>query len=1173
MFLLRDTDDLVISASDLWAASECEFGLLRTLDEKLGRKPPAIRHDDPVRRRAAELGDRHEAQELARRVAMFGQARPGEAIGVREIARPTAYTTAELRAAHDETIEALHAGYPVVFQGCFFDGRFHGYADFLNRSDDGTATATYTVADTKLARTTRVPALLQIAAYADQLQHAGIPTSPYAELILGDNTTHRYPLADIVPVFKERWRRLTRIIDEHLDETGPVSWNDPRYLACGRCDTCADEARQYRDLLLVAGMRLSQRKKLRAHGIHTIDHLAAATGPVPDIAARGLTATREQAALQLEAERANDGVIRYAVHDPGALDALPPPSQGDIFFDFEGDPMWSTGGDRPGPADWGIEYLFGVLEAPIDGEDPVFRPFWAHDRAAERDALEDFMEYVTKRRVRYPDLHIYHYAAYEKAALTRLAARHGTCEDAVDNLLRAGVLVDLYAVVRNADRISAASYSIKSLEPLYMGDDLRDGDVTNATQSIIEYANYCTARELGDDALAKQMLQGIEDYNRYDCLSTLRLRDWLLDRAREHGIVSDLGMRSGGVDGDAVDTDGVHDRLAALAGPPDDRTADQQAYAMLAAATGYNAREHKPFWWAHFDRLNNPVDEWVDTRDVFVVDDARVVTPWQKPTERSQPHRRTRLEGRFGTGSLVGVGSSLQAVYAAPVPPGIIVPEGTIRGCKSGAKIVERGVAEGGDEYLVVDETLARDCPEFHQMPMALVPDPPPRTQRIDEALREIAVEACSGLPDQPAVDLLRRRSPRLIGGAALPPVKTGSTAEIDAIHAATRALDSSYVAVQGPPGTGKTHIGARVVRRLVEEDSWRIGIVAQSHAVVEHFLGELVEAGLDPALVAKKRQPETPAAWTCIRDDEYASYLAAHARTGCVVGGTAWDFANTDRIGRRELDLLLVDEAGQFALATTLAASVSATRLLLLGDPRQLPQVSQGCHPEPVDESALGWLVEGHATLPSERGYFLDTSWRMHPSICARVSTLSYDGQLHARSSVTRTRSLQGVVPGVEVVVVPHRDNAVSSIEEADGVVAQVRALIGRQWADGQDPSTPRALEESDILVVAPYNAQVNLILEQLTIAGFPDVPVGSVDKFQGRQAAVVIVSMTASARDEIPRGIGFLLNRNRVNVSVSRGQWKSIIIRSDVLTDFTPNTPAELLELGAFIGLCEDA
>ncbi|MGB1225720.1 MAG: DEAD/DEAH box helicase, partial [Mycobacterium sp.] len=236
----------------------------------------------------------------------------------------------------------------------------------------------------------------------------------------------------------------------------------------------------------------------------------------------------------------------------------------------------------------------------------------------------------------------------------------------------------------------------------------------------------------------------------------------------------------------------------------------------------------------------------------------------------------------------------------------------------------------------------------------------------------------------------------------------------------------------------------------------------------------------------------------------------------------------------------------------------------------QQLPQVTQGTHPEPVDVSALGWLVEGHKTLPSERGYFLDRSYRMHPDVCRAVSRLSYDGRLRSHESLTAARRLDGVAAGVRMLAVEHDGNATASPEEAEAIVAEIAALMGTMWIDEQGH---RALQQHDVLVVTPYNAQVVLIRRKLDAAGLTGVRAGTVDKFQGQQAPVVFVSMTASSIDDVPHGIAFLLNRNRLNVAVSRAQYLAVIVRSSQLTDYLPGTPDRLVELGAFLALGEPA
>ena len=266
-------------------------------------------------------------------------------------------------------------------------------------------------------------------------------------------------------------------------------------------------------------------------------------------------------------------------------------------------------------------------------------------------------------------------------------------------------------------------------------------------------------------------------------------------------------------------------------------------------------------------------------------------------------------------------------------------------------------------------------------------------------------------------------------------------------------------------------------------------------------------------------------------------------------------------------LDLLVIEEAGQFNLANTIAVAATARNLLLLGDPQQLPQVSQGTHPEPVDESALGWLIEGNHTLPPERGYFLAHSHRMHPAVCAAVSRLSYDGRLRSNETVTAARCLDGYQPGLRLLTIAHDGNSVDSPEEAQAIVDEARRLLGRDWTDALGVTRP--LAPGDLLVVTPYNAQVVMLRRHLDAAGLGEVRAGTVDKFQGQQAPVVFFSMAASSIDDVPRGISFLLNRNRLNVAVSRAQYAAVIVQSEMLTEYLPGTPHGLVDLGAFLTL----
>ena len=404
--------------------------------------------------------------------------------------------------------------------------------------------------DTKLARHAKVTALLQLAAYGDQLLKAGITPAPAVTLVLGatvplpgggfDYVRSHHKLSEILPVFRERRDRFLALTSSHLAQPGTVRWGAPGLSACGRCDYCQEQVAATDDLLLVARMNSAQRKALHKDGIRTVRALAEAALVNPN---SSLLRLQAQARMQTgigpadgEVRYIKDGeehTIRFGVIPENTLAELPPPSAGDIFFDFEGDPLWQESATGV----WGLEYLFGVIEAPTGpGVAGVFRPFWAHDREAEKQAFLDFLEYVQKRRQDYPDMHVYHYAAYEKTALRKLSVLHVAGEDVVDEWLREGLLVDLYQTVRNSIRISENSYSIKKLEPLYMGTNLRSGDVKDAGASVVAYAHYCDARDDGRAEEAAGILAGISDYNEYDCLSTLELRNWLLGLARERGI-------------------------------------------------------------------------------------------------------------------------------------------------------------------------------------------------------------------------------------------------------------------------------------------------------------------------------------------------------------------------------------------------------------------------------------------------------------------------------------------------------------------------------------------------------------------------------------------------------------------------------------------------------------
>lgn len=1214
---------LVTSASDLTRASSCEFAVARDLDARLGRLAAIEQPKDEMLERTAILGTAHE-------LAIIADYR--SRAEVVEIARADRADRAGLDAIEpcaEQTLDALRSGANVIVQGTFVDrehdlgtagtlgiagilgtagtlgtagdpvgadGRvlpiaFVGFADFLVRMPSGA----YRVQDSKLARRAKVTALLQLAAYAEQLERLGIAVDPEVELILGNREVSIHRLDDIAPVLRVRRARLHRLLRERAAASEPIAWRDPSVTYCRTCAWCASEIATHDDVSQVAGLTGAQWSKLGAVGIKTLADLATSTTGVEGIAPSTLDTLRLQAALQHEAATARaagapaNSPPPVRVRNALALHALPPASPGDLYFDFEGDPLYT----EHDPARWGLDYLFGMVDTVS-----TFTAYWAHSFADERDALLAFLADVEARRAIHPDLHVYHYASYERTHLRSLAARHGVGEQIIDEWLRSGVLVDLYTVVKNALRVGSPSYSIKYLEPIYWPEAREGAAVGRGDDSIAEYIRSRELAEQGDAAGAQKILDNIGDYNTVDCISTLKLAAWLRGLAAEHPAPKPAmrdddaeGDSLDGVTGPEIDDSPLRTALLTLAANSDgtaaeepdrtvlERTPEQRAYAYAAAAIDYHRREHKTFWWEHFDRLVTLPAEWADVRDVFVVDpDApHQASPWGKTGKQRSLRRTLTLHGTWAPGSRPSVSgmSGPFAIYEQPAP----LPSNN----RDPLARSTRGVTVEalGDGHVVVTETLAAGVEPYDALPVALTPASPPSPGQQKPAIEEWGAALVAAHPEWPAEpvgDLLRRVPPRTRSGAVLAPVAADADGEPDRVSAVIASLldlDRSYLAVQGPPGTGKTYLGAHVIATLVRDHGWKVGVVAQSHTTVEHVLNGVVAAGLEQRLVGKA--PKTgadpagyaDARYTVLGKPDQLATFAAERPGGYVIGGTAWNFADPKRVGRRSLDLLVIDEAGQFSLAATIAASVAAQSLLLLGDPQQLPQVSQGTHPEPIDGSALGYLSQGHDVLPAELGYFLAETRRLHPELAEPVSRLSYEGRLRAHAS-TAERWLDGVEPGLHPVPVHHHGNATESTQEADEVVAIIRNLIGTAWRS--DADTPdRPLRDDDVIVVTPYNAQQQTIRERLDAAGLRATRVGTVDKFQGQEAAVAIVSLAASSSLEVPRGMEFLLNRNRLNVAISRAQWAAYLVHSPGLLDALPHTPVGVAELSAFIRLIE--
>lgn len=975
-----------------------------------------------------------------------------------------------------QTQAALAAGPQVVFQGAFLAGNWGGWSDFLLRVERPSA----------------------LGDFSYEVADTKLKRRPHPKHVL-QLVLYSDLLAKVQGVLPEEahvelgdgtratlrladyahYARAARARLEGFAAAPPPT----RPVPCADCALCrwsdhCESVWQAEDSLFhVAGISRGQVKKLEAAGVTTMAGLAALDHPVRGLAEGTRTRLVAQGRLQ-HARKTGAPAFELRPPEPGkGFDLLPEPQPGDLFYDIEGDPHY------PG----GLEYLHGIW---CDGE---FRAFWAHDPAGEARALSDLLAFFRSRLAAFPQARIYHYAAYEITALRRLSTKYGVGEAFLDRLLREGRFVDLFAVVRGGLIASEANYSIKSMEAFY--GRTRDGEVKTAGGSVVAYEAW---RETDDP----QILEEIEDYNRIDCISTQELRDWLIS-IRPSGPwpqpVTDAAAQEST---DAAANESLRAAIAASGLP-------QERQDLLFNLGLFHQREVKPAQWAVFDSAARDPDDLIDDLDALAgLSAIGAVEPVKRSFIRSYrfPPQETKLRG----------GKRATVPVPGGAPTTVAIEDLDRRKRQITLKVGP------GKAHLLADQ-------------LTLHPDWPLNTDVIAAALRDVIADQCGARRWRAVDDLLSRAAPRLTTGS-LSPVDDPVAGTV----AAVGAMDETVLPIQGPPGTGKTYVTARAILSLVGQGA-RVGVTSNSHEAIRNVLMGCLAAAEDADLpmtldlVHKTGGDEDGYPDGCPIHRTTSNEDAAQGRH--VVGATAWFFAREENI--QAFDWLFVDEAGQVGLANMAAMGRAARNIVLVGDPRQLPQVIQGAHPPPANLSCLEWMLGDHATVPPDRGIFLPVSRRMHPRVCGYISDQMYEERLGSHPDTAR-QAVSGIgypQAGAFWVPVPHEGNAQIAPEEVTAIAAAVAELLQGFWT-GRDGVT-RPLRPADIIVVAPYNAQVGALRDALPAA----IRVGTVDKFQGQEAPVCLVSMTASSAEETTRGMEFLFSLNRINVAVSRAKGLALV------------------------------
>jgi uncharacterized protein len=1022
--------------------------------------------------------------------------------------------------SQEATIEAMQNGTDVIVQARLDNGLWLGYADILMKvpGKSNFGNWSYEIQDTKLAQNTRAATILQLCLYTELL--AGIQGSTPEKMVVvkpGENfPAESYRFDDF-----QAYYRMAKQNYEHAISSGELfTYPDP----VEHCSICAwwqvcDRKRHEDDALsLVAGIRSLHIVELQKQNINTLEKFATVESLVrPD---RGNLETfirkQAQARIQLRGRIENSLLYDVLVEEPGrGLNRLPEPDRGDVYFDIEGDAFYENGG---------LEYLLGY--AYLEGETLVYKKRWSSTHSEERQAFREFMEFIVERWKRNSRMYIYHFAPYEPTALKRLARVHAIFEKEVDDLLRAKRFIDLHAVFKEALLASVETYSLKELEKFTQYTRKVNLHDASSARKRVEIA-----LELHEfNGLSLETLKAVEEYNEDDCLATEALHRWL-ESLRSELISNGKNFQRPPLEfGEASENvQNLDKRSQALFNAltdklPEDKslwTNEHAAKWLLAHQLDYFRREDKSAWWEYYRVHELEHEDLLDERKAIYGLKFLQELPKGK-RERNPTHR-----------------------YEFP-PQELSIDEDDeiveVKGEKIGS------VKSISLENYTIDIKKNEKSVGIH--PMAVHVSDVVRPGSLETSLMDLAtVIDEEGLgriwPYHASKDLLMRRLPKMQDGSEGAYLRTGENI-VDGATRVSSNLDRSYLAIQGPPGAGKTFTGASMILELAKVGK-RIGITAVSHKVISNLARATIRLGAEKNISVRfvhkvnDKSGDLPDGITEVDKSEKAIQALGEGKIVC---GTAWLWAEDN--SRESLDYLFVDEAGQMSLSQVLAASRAAKNLILLGDPQQLEQPQKGSHPEGSDVAALSYILNGHLTMPEGKGLFLNVTRRLHPEVCRFTSEIFYEGKLTSLPGL-ETQTISGGTPfdgaGLYYLPVVHKGNQNKSPEEIEAIFSTVQKLTETGKYTNEKGET-RPIVKSDILIVAPFNAQVSALRERL-----PGIEIGTVDKFQGQEAPVVIYSMTCSTSEDAPRGMGFLYSPNRLNVATSRAKCICILVASPMI------------------------
>jgi uncharacterized protein len=1099
-------NQLIFSATDLSGYVNCKSLTFYNKEAALGKRKKPV-YSNPLTQLLIDKGLAFEDAYLEELAA--------EGLKILKIDK-------EDREATENTINGMKAGYDIIYQARVKMDSWQGWADFLLKVEgsSGLGDWSYEVLDTKLATETKAGTILQIALYSEMIAQIQEKLPEFMHIKTPESKL-TYRVDDFIAyvrLIKNRFLELVKLDEEIYPDVA---------IHCDICnwwEECNKRRREDDHLSFIAGMSNLHIKEVRAQQVYTLAQMAVVPIPIQFNPSRGSSETymkiREQARLQKQSREENKPVYELLLRYEGlGLYRLPNPSEWDIYLDLEGDPMIEPSGR---------EYIIGWY---YRGK---YFIEWAETAEKEKSAFENFMDIAVKIKSEHPEMHIYHYGAYEPSAFKRLMCRYATKENEMDTFLRSGTFVDLHSIVKQSLRAGVEKYSLKHLEK-YHGF-LREMDLRKLSpvKANYEFLLQCNKPEDATD----EMRSVIQLYNQDDCVSTQSLHQWL---ENERTLLINAGEeipRPVMPSGEASDNITAHQQriqplfdalMKEIPLEVADRNASQQGKFILAHMLDWYRREKKSFWWEYFRLRELPDDE--------LLDEKQALTSLEQ-TGGVEPDKRS-------------------FIYTYRFTP---------QDCelKRGDKLKDRNDGSAGELISInLKNQMVRikkgpSIKDYHPTSVYCLDDFPATDK--EESIIRIAKWVClNGIDSEAAAfkcgrDLLLRSFPNT--------VEPFLNADND-VHTAIQwslNLDHSILPIQGPPGTGKSYTASKMILELIRQDK-KIGVTALSHKVITNLLQKVYDQAKEEGLSIKilQKTSEEGLNWDTTNAPKD---IDAAIENYDLIAGTSFLWCREALVDT--LDYLFVDEAGQLSLIDTLAVSPAAKNLILLGDPQQLKQPQQGVHPDGTEVSALEHVLQNQETINNHQGIFLSKTYRMHPEICAFNSEMFYASKLSSVANLENQR-IEGKTnfagSGLFLKPVMHNGNTSRSIEEVEVIEKIVRELCDgtKTWVDKDNKKS--ILTEDHIRIIAPYNAQVHELSDRL-----PGMQIGTVDKFQGQEAPVVIFSMTTSTPEDAPRGMDFLYSPNRFNVAVSRARAVFILVANPALLEAECKSPAQMKLANAF-------